>query len=225
MNNDKNKTLYDFSMNYWSQKEFDVRYVNKPIAELSLEDYNWCLRNRCFLNQIIDLTIYKIEKNWNKIDQYLSSQISQWYEDAIKEIITISFEFWDCRLDAFQKIKEFINLSTKRKFAIETKFIELFVNHSPKPKNWTIDDSNQFSNNLGYAQMDVVGNLIEAYNQIKKIKYAIMYGQSVYVESADISISNEEELYKIIRDEYSRYNRLVEENIIEPLKKEKILKL
>lgn len=228
MNNDKSikgKRLYDFSENF-SQKEFDVRNINKSISDLSLEDYNWCIRNRYFLNQIIDLTIYEIEKNWDKIDKYYSSKLSQWYEDAIKEIITIPFEFWDYRIDAFKKIKNFIQSSTKREFAIETSIIELFVSHIPKPKNWTIDDSKQFLNNLSYAQgMDLIGHLMEAFNQVKQIKYAIMYGQSVYIETTNQSLSNEKELYKFIRDEYSEFGELVEKNILEPLKKEKIIKL
>ncbi len=223
--NTKELTLYDYSIN-WNQKDFDKKNINKPISELSLEDYNWCLRNRYFLNQIIDLTVYQIEKNWDKIDQYYPSRVCQWYDEAIKEIITIPFEFWEYRIDVFKKIQYAIKSLTKRKLEIEDKIVKVFINHNPQPKNWTINDSNKFLEDLGYAEaLDLAGNLIEAFNQIKKIKYAIMYGQSVYVEPAYKSISSEEELYEFIRDEYFELEELVEEHIIELLKKEKLIKL
>lgn len=215
-------TIHHYSMN-WSNKSFDERNLQKPISELSLEDINWCLRNRYYLNQILDITINKIEANWDIIDQYYPSQICQWYDEAIKEIITIPFNFWESRIESFMKIREYVKASTNRPIELEKSFIELFLKHDPKPKNWTIDDSTEFLDNLGYAQgLDLAGNFIEAFNQIKMLKYALMYGQTVYIEPAYKSISNENELYDFIVEEYSEIGEdLIRDQIIEPLKKER----
>lgn len=218
-----NLTLFDFSMN-WDQINFDSRSLNKPISELSLEDYNWCLRNRLFLNQIIDLTIYQIENNLDKIDKYYPSEVCQWFDEAIIEIITIPFEFWESRISAFQKIQEFIKSYTIRELKIEKQMLNLFLNHTPKPKAWTLKDSKNFIENIAYAEgLDLAGNLIESFNAIKNVKYAIMYDQAVYIEPAYVSISDVNELYKFIREEYSDLGDIIEDHIIAPLIKEEII--
>ncbi|MEN2400840.1 hypothetical protein GKZ90_0013725 [Flavobacterium sp. MC2016-06] len=217
-------TLYNFSVDYY-QINFDNKDINKPIVDLSLEDINWCLRKRLFLDQIIDITIQKIENDWEKIDIFYPTTLCQWYDDAIKEIVTIPFDFWRSRIAAFHKIQKFIVSSTKRKIEIEQTIIDHFINHKPTPICWTKKDSDDFNSNLDYALgMDIAGNLIEAYNQIKRVKYALMHGQSVFIEQEYKSISTDEELYTFLRDLYSESEEIllfVEENIIDELKTEK----
>jgi len=114
----KSLTLYHFSIDY-NQSDFDAKNINKSIADLSLEDINCCLRKRRFLDQIIDITIHKIENNWEKIDAYYPTTLCHWYEDAMKEIVTIPFDFWRSRIAIFHKIQKIIVSSTKRKIEVE----------------------------------------------------------------------------------------------------------
>lgn len=218
-------TIYHYSVQY-ENKSFDERSLNKPISELSLEDINWCLRNRFYLNQILDLVLIKIETNWQDIDQYYPSQICQWYDEAIREIITIPFEFWESRIIFFKKLQGFVRDSNKRTLKIDKSIVEYFLKHEPKSINWKKTDSEKFLDNIGLSiGLDIAGNLIEAINHIKKIKYALMYGQTVYIEPAYKSITNENELYDFIRDEYSEIGEdFIEDQIIDSLKNEKILK-
>lgn len=217
----KSLTLYDFSLDY-SQSDFDAKNINKAIADLSLEDSNWCLRKRRFLDQIIDITIHKIENDWEKIDAFYPTTLCQWYEDAMKEIVTIPFDFWRSRIATFHKIQKIILSSTKRKIEIEQTIIDLFIHHKPTAISWTKKDSNAFDSDLTYAQeRDLGGHLIQAYNQIKRVKYALMHGQAVFIEQEYKSISSDEELYSFLRDEYSGFEEFIEDNIIDELKKEK----
>ena len=217
-------TIYHYSVSY-ENKSFDERNLNKPISELSLEDINWSLRNRYYLHQILDLVLIKIEDNWQDIDQYYPSRICQWYDEAIREIITIPFEFWEGRVILFEKLQGFLRDSNKRPLKVDKSIIDSFLNYKPKEINWTKADSDEFMDNIGYAiGLDIAGNLIEAIDQIKKIKYALMYGQKVYIEPAYKSISSEDELYEFIRDEYSEIGKdLIEDQIIESLKKERTI--
>ncbi|TPG38196.1 hypothetical protein [Flavobacterium pectinovorum] len=217
----KSLTLYDFSVD-WNQSDFDTKNIHKPIADLSLEDINWCLRKRRFPDQIIDITIQKIETDWEKIDVFYPTTLCHWYEDAMKEIVTIPFDFWRSRIATFHKIQKFIVSSTKRKIEVEQTIIDLFINHKPTAISWTKKDSDDFGLDLTYAQeRDLGGNLIQAYNQIKRVKYALMHGQSVFIEQEYKSISTDEELYIFLRDEYSGSEEFIEDNIIDGLKKEK----
>ena len=218
------KTLYSYSSNY-ENRSFDERSLNKPISDLTLEDLNWCLRNRLFLQQVIDIMMNKIEENWEKIDQYYPSQICQWYDAAIQEIITIPFSFWDSRIECFEKICQYIDTSKKRPLKVESKIVKMFLNHKPKLKCWTNDDSKNFLENISYAlNLDLAGNLIEAIKHISEIKYALMYGQSVYVEPLYKSISKVEELYEFIRDEFSDIGEdIIEEHLILGLEQEKLI--
>lgn len=217
-------TLYSYSSNY-ENRSFDERSLNKPIDELTLEDINWCLRNRLYLHQVLDLFTDKIETNWEKIDQYYPSRICQWYDEAIREVLTIPYAIWDSRTDNFDKICNYVKASNKRPLKIESKIVELFLNHKPKPKIWTNQDSKNFLDNISYAtSLDLAGNLIEAFKQIRELKYALMYGQSVFIEPIFKTIFKEQELYDFIREEYIELGEdIIEDHLILGLQQEKLI--
>ncbi len=220
-------TLYNYSSNY-ENKSFDERNLNKKISDLSLEDLNWCLRNRQFLHQVIDLVIEKVEENWEMLDKYYPTQICQWFDEAIQEIITIPFLFWESRIKCFEKICYFITALNKRPLKIEPKLIEMFLNHKPKFKSWTNEDSKKFLENIFCSKnLDIAGNLIEAIIQIREVKYAILSHQRVYIEPLYKSISTIKELYEFIREEYDEIGEdFIEDFIIQNgLEREKLISL
>ncbi|MEY5049103.1 MAG: hypothetical protein RLZZ175_2462 [Bacteroidota bacterium] len=183
----------------WESIGFDSINISHPVSELTLNEIYWCLRKRIYLNPIIEICIDKISENWGQIDIYYPTEICQWYDEVIKEIITLPFSFWDNQLNNFALIQDFIKKSNKRQLKIEPQFIDIFLKYTPNALYWSNDDSTQLSQNIMYAScMEIPGNLIEAANQLVKVKYAFLNNQSVFIESESKFINNLDDFLEFI---------------------------
>lgn len=196
----------------WIQIQFDYVDTQKPISELTFNDLLWCLRKRIFTEQVIDLVLDKINDNWSKIDQYYTAEICEWYEEAIRLIITFPFSFWDTKHRTHAAFCTYLATSQKRNLQIEQSIIDLFSAYKPQEVCWTKADADSFIWNLGIGQgMGIAGNIIEAQEKIKKLKIAILHQQSAFVESNWNTLYTEEDLLNFITDEYGEYGELLED--------------
>jgi hypothetical protein len=212
--------LHDFSTSY-EQIKYDKLNIRKPISELSLTDFHWYLRKRIHLELIVELVLDLIEERWAEIDIYYPTEICQWYDEIIKEIITIQFEFWDTKHLIFLKFCGYIGKSTKRPLLIEESIKQLFLDYKPKEICWTKEDDRNFESELSQGLgMDILGNVIKAGEMLMRLKHAILNNQEVFIEGENNIISTEEQLLTFVRTKYGSYDDTIDD-IISGIKHER----
>lgn len=194
----QNLTLQDFC-NSNSDVKFDRLNINKPIGALTLADLNWCLRKRQFLDPVVAIVLDKIEENQLEINQYFTTEICEWYDEAIKEIITIPFTFWDNKHVIFYKYCALITEFSKRQLPLEKTQIELFLTYKPSSVCWTKANGENF---VDYFNHELLGNFLEAQQIITDLKYALLNGQGIFIESEFTEINTVEQLLSFVREEY-----------------------
>lgn len=203
--------LLDFSRQ-WQSPQFDTVNLFKTLNELTPADLNWCLRKRQYLHQVIDIVLDRIRENWSLIDQYYPTEICEWYDDAMKEIISLPFTFWNCRHQTFEELRSYLRQSVKREIPIEKRYQELFLTYQPVEVTWSLADSEDCISSLDYGLgMEVLGNILYAEEMLKYLKYALLHSQPVHIESTGIIIRTEDELYAFIRQEYADYNSYMDD--------------
>jgi hypothetical protein len=217
----KTKHLTYFSADY-QQANYDSLKISSTISELTFNELHWYLRKRQYIEPVIELVLDKIEDNWTEIDIYYPTEICQWYDEVIKEIITLPYEFWDTKKATFLKFCNFIKHSTKRTLPIEKALIELFLNYIPNNIYWTNEDDKQFENELSVGLgLDIAGNIIEAEKMLIRLKYSILNNQEIFIESEYNSIATEEQLIKFIKNKYNDY-RIIDDIIVSIQRETKI---
>lgn len=198
-------TLSDFSAE-WGDVRFAHRDLRKPLDALTQSDLLWCLQMRCYLTQVLDLVLDQIAAHWSYIDRYYLTEISAWYEEVIKAVVTIPYTFWDACHATHEAISDYIRRSDKWEMAIEKTVIDAFLAYVPQPVCWTRADSDDFESDLSYGlAMGILGNLIRASQSITRLKTAILHHQPVWIESAWQSITTETELMAFVEEEYADF--------------------
>lgn len=214
--------LHAFSRN-WTQIQFDSINLQKPISDLTLPDLLWCLRKRIYPEQIIDLVLDKINDNWNKIDQHFTTAICEWYEEAIRLIITFPLSFWDTKHQTHTAFCTYIANSQKRNLQIEQTILDLFLSYEPQIVAWTKANEDFFTLNLGIGEgLGIAGNFIAAEREITKLKTAILNQQNVFIESTWCTLCTEETLLNFITHEYSEYGYLLDDIKASIIREQKI---
>ncbi len=194
----QNLQLRDLSISSKSI-DYDRLDIYKPIGTLTLTDLSWCLRRRDYLEPVVAIVLDKIEENADAINRYFTISICEWYDEVIKEIITIPFDFWDNKHALFCRYRDTIIKFDKRELPIEEAVVQLFLNYKPKPIYWTIKDSEEFDY---YICFELLGNFLHAERMIIKLKYALLNGQSVFIENEFKHITTVAQLVDFIKEEY-----------------------
>lgn len=207
----QHRRLSDFS-HAWPVVQFERLDLDKPIAHLTLSDLAACLRKRCYLDPVIDLVLDHIRDHWAQIDRYYLSDINAWYEEVLKEIVTLPYTFWDNRHSTFHALHHYIAQPPKWRYGIESGVITAFLSYQPKAVYWTLQDAEDFASDLNYGLfMDILGNLLQAERSISRLKTALLHGQPVWIESEWRNVTQEAELLAHFAAEYADYGEGVQD--------------
>lgn len=182
---------------------YDLLNIDKPIGALTLTDLCWCLRRRQFLEPIVEIIIDKIEDNQAKIAQG-GNETCEWYHEVIREIITVPFCFWDDKHVLLLRYRESIAKLFKWKAMFEDTAMRLFLTYTPKSIYWTKEDSDDFEMDFYY---DLLGNLLDAFQTIRNLKYALLNGQGIFVVSEFKLITTVQQLEDFIWEEYDHLEK------------------
>jgi hypothetical protein len=196
--------LHDFyhGGNYELQG-YDLLNRNKPIGTLTLADLSWCLRRRQFLEPVIEIIIDKIEDNQGVIVQG-GNEISVWYHEVIKELITIPFHFWDNKHVVLSRYRESVARLFKWKPMVEEASMKLFLAYTPKTLYWTEEDGDDFVMDFYY---DTLGNLLNAIQVITGLKCALLNGQGIFIVGEFKLVTTVQQLEDFIWEEYGHLEK------------------
>jgi hypothetical protein len=201
----QHRLLAQFS-HAWPEVRFERLDLNKPIVHLTPSDLAACLRKRCYLDPVIDLVHDCIRDHWAQIDRYYVSDINAWYEEVLKEIVTLPYSLWDNRHSTYHALRHYIAQPPKWRYGIEPGVITAFLNYQPKPVYWTLQDAEDFASDLHYGlSMDILGNLLAAERSLSRLKTALLHGQAVWIESEWRNFTHEAELLAHFAAEYADY--------------------
>lgn len=150
--------LHDLTTNHVNSSIKD--FSQTKIKDLKLDEIEYLLRQQLWITPLIRICIQKINDNWDNIQiSYPKSNLTEWFENVIKELILLPKNVWDIDKVSFEKLCYILNNNYRREIKLDINIINDFLCYEPKELVWNDEVFDFFENHINSHHGEVLKSI------------------------------------------------------------------
>lgn len=147
--------LCDLTTNLLNESVKDLSQTK--IKDLQLDEIAYLVRQQMWIAPLIRICIQKINDNWDEINKYYpNSNLTEWFENIIKELILLPRINWDIDKTSFHKLSHIIKTNSCRAIKLDESIVVDFLNYTPKELVWNDETYTFFQKHINSHHGEVL---------------------------------------------------------------------